>query len=115
MTLPLSILTDFQNSFTAGFPISDKNPYNTFCHSLGKLLHYFTKLKCSNMLQICKKNSNKNALIFTRTHFNAVSLFIYYILLSYYFKFWLLLNIIWVQNSEDSHGVCCTLLAWHGQ
>jgi len=34
---------------------------------------------------------------FTRTHFNAVSLLIYY-LLTYHLNCWFLLNTLWIQN-----------------
>jgi len=68
------------------------NTFNTSHHTLIMLLHYLTNLS-SNFLQMWSKKPT-TCIAFYIHPFTVTRLLAYY-LLTYYFSFWLLLNILW--------------------
>jgi len=62
------------------------------------LLHYLGKFKFKFVANL--KKTIKNASILTCNHFNPVTRENYY-LFTYYLNFMFILNILWVQNTEE--------------
>ena len=65
--------------------------FNVSCHTLPVSLHYLGKFKSSNLLQIRKMLTK--CINFYMHPFNVTHL-LTYCLLTYYFSFWVLLNIL---------------------